>query len=124
MRASTQAFVGLLGLYLALVLSAAVGRWGAPGIPGPSTSKLSTGMRVDPNTADAATLELLPGVGPGIAEHIVEAREGGMVFRDAQDLKRVKFIGPSLVQRVGPWTVYATGSQPETGALSAMQPDK
>ena len=63
-------------------------------------------MRIDPNKADAATLQLLPGVGPGIADHILAAREGGVVFDHADDLQAVKFIGPSLVGRVRPWTVY------------------
>lgn len=121
MRASTQAFVGLLGLYLALILFTAVGRWGSDGIGGSSTGTRSTGMRIDPNAADAAMLELLPGVGPGIAQHIVQTRGEGVVFRDARDLERVKFIGPSLAQRVGPWTVYATAGEPETGVQSAAE---
>ncbi|MEZ6191688.1 MAG: helix-hairpin-helix domain-containing protein [Phycisphaerales bacterium] len=101
MTASTQAFAGLLGVFFLVVLFSA---------PGPSDAGggavLSTGMRVDPNTSDASTLELLPGVGPGIAEHIIAARESGVIFHSAEDLEAVKFIGPNLVERVRPWTVY------------------
>ena len=51
-------------------------------------------MRIDPNKADAAMLQLLPGGGPGIADHIIAAREAGVVFDNADDLQAVKFIGP------------------------------
>lgn len=102
MTASTQAFAGLLGAFFVLLLALAVSRpsGGAGGVVMP------TGMRVDPNTADAATLGLLPGIGPGIADHIIAARQAGAVFHNAGDLDAVKFIGPSLVERVRPWTVY------------------
>ncbi len=105
MSASTQAFAVLLGVLFGVVVFVAVSR--PSDVQGLAVR--STGTRVDPNTADAATLELLPGVGPGIAEHIIEAREAGRVFHHADELQAVKFIGPGLAQRVGPWTVYHVG---------------
>lgn len=102
MSESTQAFAGLLGIFFLVVLLLSVS---GPSDGGGGAVR-STGMRVDPNTTDASTLELLPGVGPGIADHIITARESGVVFHSAEDLEAVRFIGPGLVERVRPWTEY------------------
>jgi competence protein ComEA len=51
------------------------------------------GLPIDPNTADAATLETLPGVGPARAFAILEAREH-RPFQRVADLERVPGIGP------------------------------
>ena len=45
--------------------------------------------KLDVNTASLAELENVPGIGPSIAEHIIEARP----FKSADDLQRVKGIG-------------------------------
>ncbi len=50
--------------------------------------------RVNVNTADAATLELLPGIGPGIAQHVLDYRADGGRFHKPADLERVPYIGP------------------------------
>jgi len=51
---------------------------------------------VDINTADAATLESLPGIGPATAAAIVAYREANGPFGSVDDLQNVKGIGPSL----------------------------
>lgn len=63
---------------------------------------LSPGERVDPNRADEATLDRLPGIGPATAAAIVAARDSGVVFRRAEDLAAVRGIGPALVGRIAP----------------------
>ncbi len=106
MSASTKAFTYLIGVCLLVVLGWSV--W-CPYMRVPDGQRgagRSVGYRVDVNTADAAELELLPGVGPSIAQNIVKAREGGAVFRGPEDLEAVKFIGPSLVRRVEGWVSY------------------
>ena len=45
--------------------------------------------KLDVNTASLAELENVPGIGPSIAERIIEARP----FKSADDLQRVKGIG-------------------------------
>ena len=60
---------------------------------------LSEGERIDPNRADAAELDRLPGVGPSLAREIVAARDMGVVFRRPDDLAQVRGIGPALVER-------------------------
>lgn len=52
--------------------------------------------RVDLNTADAAALEALPGVGPVLAERIVRRRDE-QPFRTVEELDEVAGIGPALL---------------------------
>jgi competence ComEA-like helix-hairpin-helix protein len=54
---------------------------------------------VDLNSADEATLETLPGVGPALARRILEARKE-RPFRSVDDLTRVRGIGPATLRRL------------------------
>jgi competence ComEA-like helix-hairpin-helix protein len=59
-------------------------------------------LRVDVNTASAAELEQIKGIGPRTAQRIVEAREAGGRFRGADDLRqRVAGIGPAKIKTMG-----------------------
>ena len=49
---------------------------------------------VDINSADTATLEGLPGIGPSLARAIVNERERSGPFRGVDDLDRVSGVGP------------------------------
>ncbi len=60
-------------------------------------------FRIDPNVADADTLSLLPGIGPGIAQRIIDDRQANGPFRDVHDLQRVHMIGEKTVAAVTPW---------------------
>lgn len=70
-----------------------------PEITGPA--RLLFGQRLDPNTADAASLAVLPGIGADRAEAIVRARTEGS-FTRAEDLARVPGIGPATLERLRP----------------------
>ncbi len=63
------------------------------------------GLGIDPNTADAAALEALPGVGPARAEAIVADRAHGE-YRSLADLGRVRGIGPVTLRRAAPWLAF------------------
>ena len=65
---------------------------GATGQVASGTS--SAGGVVDINTATAAELEQLPGVGPATAQKIVDDREKNGPFAAPEDLMRVPGIGP------------------------------
>lgn len=52
------------------------------------------------NTASAGELELLPGIGPALAERIIQDREQRGAFRSVNDLDRVSGIGPRTIQRL------------------------
>jgi hypothetical protein len=54
------------------------------------------GLPIDPNRADAPTLETLPGIGPRGAEAILRERARAP-FATPQDLARVHGIGPRTV---------------------------
>lgn len=58
----------------------------------PSSSRQSQGT-ININTADAKTLEQLPGIGPSTAQKIISDRQKNGPFRTKEDLKRVSGIG-------------------------------
>lgn len=55
---------------------------------------------IDLNTASAAELEELPGVGPAIAQRIVEHREKNGPFTSVDGLLEVSGIGPSTLEEI------------------------
>jgi hypothetical protein len=56
--------------------------------------------RIDPNRAEAWTLDRLPGVGLAASAAIVAARDSGVVFRKPEDLLVVRGIGPASLRRI------------------------
>ena len=78
-------------------------RGGSAGRSPPMASSAGEpGQTVNVNTATAADLERLPGVGPVLARRIVEHREAKGLFRQLDDLQQVKGIGPRLLARLKP----------------------
>ncbi len=64
---------------------------------------------LDPNTATAAELRLLPRVGQAMADRIVQYRQmqfaqqpGQRVFRKLEDLDPIPGIGPAMLQQLRP----------------------
>ena len=70
------------------LIGGGVGTAGAPGGP------------VNLNTADAAALETLPGVGPSIAAAIIALREQEGPYERVDDLLEVAGIGPSRLAQL------------------------
>ena len=58
--------------------------------------------RINLNSADASTLEDLPGIGPALAERIIAYREQHGGFRTVRDLLRVSGIGPAKFEQLEP----------------------
>jgi competence protein ComEA len=54
------------------------------------------------NTAGAAELESLPGIGQSLAQRIVEYRTSNGPFQSAEDLRKVKGIGAALFTKIAP----------------------
>lgn len=77
---------------------------------------LGPGERIDPNTASAEELDRLPGVGPAVADRIVEERARGGPFRSAADLARVPGIGPKAVERIAPYLSLPPTAPPQAGS--------
>lgn len=63
---------------------------------------LDPGERLDPNRADAAELDRLPGIGPALAEALVRHRREVGPFASPGDLEAVPGIGPKLSSRLAP----------------------
>jgi DNA uptake protein ComE-like DNA-binding protein len=74
----------------------------APGAEPEGAAALLFGRRLDLNRAPAASLELLPGIGPARAEAIAAARCRRR-FDSVADLERVPGIGPVTRARIGAW---------------------
>ena len=55
---------------------------------------------VDLNTADVAALDALPGIGPVLAQRIVDRRTQGGPFTSVDQLDEVSGIGPTLLARL------------------------
>lgn len=64
--------------------------------PRPSTSSSCIAV----NTAGQTELESLPGIGPVIAARIIASRENDGAFERAEDLRRVKGIGPARLGKI------------------------
>ncbi|MFB9325524.1 ComEA family DNA-binding protein [Paenibacillus aurantiacus] len=61
--------------------------------------------KLDINRASAEELDALPGIGAAKAKAIVVEREAGGAFGSADDLLRVKGIGPKLLAKLKPHVV-------------------
>jgi competence ComEA-like helix-hairpin-helix protein len=89
--------------------------------PGPETRTRAAPtlgpIRMDPNTASAAMLQRLPGIGPALAGRIVEHREAHGPFRRPRDVTRVSGIGPRTFERLEPYLYIA-----EQPAVAERQP--
>lgn len=85
----------------------ALGEAAPSSAPGPADSGAggappagaADGARIDINAADAATLESLPGIGPALAQRIVEHRAAKGPFRSVEDLLDVSGIGERTLAR-------------------------
>jgi len=74
------------------------------------------GLSIDPNRADATTLETLPGIGPARAAGIVRER-CRRPFASIADLERVSGLGPLRLRALEPFVDVAGRLAPEGRAL-------
>ncbi|HUB27276.1 MAG TPA: helix-hairpin-helix domain-containing protein [Tepidisphaeraceae bacterium] len=68
---------------------------------------------IDPNTAPAAVIETIPGIGPARADALIAYRDdfvsrhpGALAFRQADDLMMVKGIGPATMEKMEPYLIF------------------
>jgi competence protein ComEA len=74
----------------------------------------SKAKKVNVNTASKAELEALPGVGPSVADNIINARP----FHTVNDLKSVSGIGDQRFQEIRPHVTVGSASDRKTSSAS------
>ena len=94
----------------ALVLAALLAATAAPADQGRAQAKSAPAALVNINTASAAQLEGLPGIGPKMAARIVEYRQKNGGFKKPEDLMNIQGIGEKNFLKLKP---LVTVSQPQ-----------
>jgi competence protein ComEA len=64
---------------------------------------MTLGLALDLNTTTALDLEALPGVGPALAQRIVDYRRTHGPFQKIDDLEQVSGIGPKKLAQIKPY---------------------
>lgn len=70
-----------------------------PPVQSPSKQPSAEG-KVNINTAGQAELEMLPGIGPGLAKRIVDYRQAHGPFARIEEIMNVSGIGPALFEKI------------------------
>lgn len=69
----------------------------------PESSEPGEPLTVDINSADIEELDRLPGIGPALAQRIIDYREAYGGFRAPEELMEVSGIGDVLYGRMAPY---------------------
>jgi len=64
---------------------------------------LTLGLRIDLNRATAEDLAAIPGLGPALAQRIINYRQAHGPFNKIEDLSEVSGIGPQNLQKLKPY---------------------
>ena len=92
MTRSTHLFA-ILGLAVALIVGPSSRRVAAVGAERGRAEQAATPAVINLNTATSADLQKLPGVGPAMADRIIEYRQKNGGFKKVEELMNVKGIG-------------------------------
>lgn len=77
------------------------GTAGQPAAPTPTASTSPAGP-VNINTAGVADLDALPGIGPAIAQRVIDYREANGPFQTVEELAEVRGISEAMVAELRP----------------------
>ncbi len=81
---------------------------------------LTDSDRIDPNTAGEEDLDRLPGVGPAVAQRIVQMRRDRGPYTEPGDLLSVPGVGPAILAKIAPYLEWS--SQPSPGRAARPFP--
>ncbi len=76
--------------------------------------------KLDLNRATLEQFQQLPGIGPALAQRLIDHRHAGGPFRSVEDLRKVKGLGPKRIERLRPLVMVETvvrPTAPQRGAL-------
>jgi competence ComEA-like helix-hairpin-helix protein len=65
------------------------------------------GRAIDPNLASRADLETLPGIGPILAQRIIDYRRAHGPYKNIADLRKVSGIGRKKLEKIKPYLTIA-----------------
>ena len=74
-----------------------------------TTSDFQVIHRVDINTATPAELDLIPGIGPSLAQSIIEYRRDHGRFDTIEELDEVSGIGPKTIEKIQGYAIVTQG---------------
>ena|SRR5882757_7976502 len=84
----------------------------------PSTKK-PPGHPIDINSASAAQLQEVPGIGPATAEKILQMRKSYGAFKSVDDLLSVRGIGAKRLEKMRKYLVASHATQGRTSGAAA-----
>jgi competence protein ComEA len=73
---------------------------------------LTLGLALDVNTATAEELEALPGIGPALAQRIVQYRQDHGLYQTREDLLAVSGIGKKKLDALKPYLAVLSPPKP------------
>jgi competence protein ComEA len=77
-----------------------------------AAAKAAPAAKINLNTATAEQLSEVPGVGPKLAQRIVEHRQKEGSFRSVQELMNVKGVGEKNLAKLQGYLVVGDASRP------------
>ncbi len=75
---------------------------------GDQTPSAPARLLIDLNTASVHELQMLPSIGPKIAQRIIDDRSGHGSYESLKDLDRVSGIGPKTLAKLTDWVTIST----------------
>jgi competence protein ComEA len=66
---------------------------------------LTLGLAIDLNRATATDLDALPGLGPALAQRIIDYRQKHGPFKNIDDLEKVSGIGSKKLEKIKPYII-------------------